>query len=100
MGPLDAFEVNLTYVRLLYQSGETEQYTDGPGYFRWQRPANRKRPRPLYPIYGSSFDINSPTNVQLFPHPMNQIDCSFYLNKQGTIPATNQPFYVNGFCTT
>ncbi|SEU37140.1 Hint domain-containing protein [Stigmatella erecta] len=102
-GQSEAFELNSSFVSRLYLSGLTYQYTDGDGFFRWERPLARKKARPLYPTFGSQGDIYSPSNQQLFPHPSQVIDgsplnCSFYLNQAGTIPATGMSFYVNGYC--
>lgn len=99
IGQVNAFEVNYTVTNNLYQSGPTSQFTDTLGYFRWERPVARKRMRPLYPTYGSQADINSASNVQLFPSN-NANDCSFYLNAARTIvaPPAQYSYYVNAFC--
>jgi hypothetical protein len=98
IGPSGGFEINLSVISLLFLSGATSQFVDGPGYYNWERAANRKRLRPIYPIFGSSWDLNTPANEQLFPHPTNPDDCSFYLNKLGTVPATGRSFYLNAYC--
>lgn len=100
VGQMWSYDVNAAATWMLYNSGPTYQYTDGPGFFRWERPTANKRPRPLYPIYGNRPDIYDSTNQQLFLHPTDQSNCFFYLNKQGTIPASTQPYYVNGYCST
>ena len=90
-------EINYSHISLLYLSGSTYQGLDGNGYYKWWRDSTRKRMRPLYPIYGNTYDISSTSNRQLFPHPA-LTDCNFYFDQYGTQPATGQDFYVNGFC--
>lgn len=98
IGPINSFEINTTTTSNIYLSGATSQYQDSSGYYRWERPANRKRLRPIHPIYGSHYDLYSASNVQLFPHPTNLNDCFFYLDKAGTVVAVGRAFYVSGFC--
>jgi hypothetical protein len=90
------FEINYTVTSMLYNSGPTAQYVDALGFFIWERPAIRKKVRPLYPIYGNSPDIN--IAAQLFPHPAHQNNCFFYSNKAGNPPANFSSFYVLGYC--
>jgi hypothetical protein len=94
-GTSDGFEVNSAYVGKLYYPGATSQVFDPVGFALWERPASLKKPRPLYPIYGSGIDISSSSNTQLFPHP-TLADCKLYPNKSGTSAVTS--FYVNAFC--
>ncbi|MDY7232919.1 Hint domain-containing protein [Hyalangium rubrum] len=96
-GQADAYEVNSSFVNKIYLSGITNQFTDGAGFKSWLRPATRKKPRPLYPTFGSQYDIYSPSNLQLFPHP-TLADCRLYLDRNGTQPATAHSFYINGYC--
>lgn len=102
-GQNDNFEVNASFVNHLYQSGPTSQYSDGDGYFRWERPVARKKARPLYPTFGSLYDIYDPNNKQLWPHPSqlvpgNPLNCNLYLNSAGTVLATGYNYFVNGYC--
>ncbi|MDY7233001.1 hypothetical protein [Hyalangium rubrum] len=89
--------VNSTYLFTQYLSGATGSFIDADGYCKWSRPESRRKTRPLYPIYGSQYDLASPTNKQLFLHP-TQFSCTLYLDKNGTQPATGYDFYVNGYC--
>lgn len=98
VGQGNGFEVNYTTLTNLYNSGPISQYTDANGFKRWERPLARKKARPYYPTYGSQYDINSGSNVQLFPHPTNANDCNLYLNQAGTTLATGYSYFVNGFC--
>lgn len=98
VGEGDGYEINGTVTNKLYNTGATAQYNDANGFKRWERAANRKKIRPYYPTYGSQEDINSGSNVQLFPHPTNTTDCNLYLNQAGTVPAAGYNYYVNGFC--
>ncbi len=77
-------------------SGATSQYFDSHGFYIWERPALRKRARPLYPTYGNHPDVNVAT--PLFPHPLHQNNCLFYSNKAGNPPTSSSSFYVLGFC--
>ncbi len=85
-------EVNSTHVNSLYLSGATSQSTDAVGY-RWSRPADRLKPRPYYPTFGSSPDINS--GIQLYPHP-TLADCRIYSDPYGQNPVS--AYFVNGYC--
>ena len=96
-GQVYAYEINYSATVNVYLSAATSQFTDALGYYRWERPLNRKRVRPIYPIYGNSADYNSPTSRQIFPHPTDPNDCFFYFDKQGTVPATGS-FYLNAYC--
>lgn len=87
-------DVNSTYVNNLYLSGGISQTTDSLGY-KWSRPVDRTRPRPYYPTFGTTTNINAST--QLYPHP-TLADCKLYLNPNGTSPVSS--FYVNGYCTS
>jgi hypothetical protein len=93
----NGFEVNNNYVNLLYLSGATTQTTDPWGYKKWERPANRKRPRPLYPTFGSTANLADPTNVQLWPHP-TQATCDLYSTNNAQVGSQQVTFYVNGYC--
>lgn len=96
IGPADAYEINYSFTSKLYNSGPTSQFLDALGFYRWERPANRKKVRPLYPIYGNHFDFQTAT--QLFPHPSHQNNCFFYSNKAGNPPASFSSFYVIAYC--
>ena len=96
-GQVDYFEINSSITSKLYLNGPTSQTLDANGYWEWSRALSRKKARPLYPTFGSLYDINSPSNKQLFPHPM-LADCNFYLDRYGTQPATGYDFYINGYC--
>ncbi|MDY7230324.1 cell surface protein [Hyalangium rubrum] len=102
-GQNDAYEMNASFINKLYLSGPTSQFTDGDGYYRWERQLARKKARPLYPTFGSEYDIYSATNKQLWPHPSQLItgsalNCNLYLNQAGTVLATGYNFFVNGYC--
>jgi hypothetical protein len=86
-------EVNSTHVNSLYLSGPTSQSIDSVGY-RWARTSDRIRPRPYYPTFGTSPDINS--GIQLYPHP-TLANCQLYSDPYGQNPA--YAYYVNGYCT-
>ncbi|MDY7232924.1 Hint domain-containing protein [Hyalangium rubrum] len=96
-GQSDSYDVNFSFVSKLFLSGPTNQYTDGAGFKSWLRSAARKKARPLYPIFGSSYDIYSTGNRQLFPHP-TLTNCTLYLDRNGTQPATGYNFFLNGYC--
>ncbi|ADO73476.1 uncharacterized protein STAUR_5714 [Stigmatella aurantiaca DW4/3-1] len=89
--------VNEAYISLLYLSAPISYMVDADGYCKWNKPAARLKQRPIYPIYGSQYDLASSSNRQLFLHP-TQFSCDFYLDKNGTQPATGYDFYLNGFC--
>ena len=94
----DNLEVNNSFINKLYNSGASYQARDYWNYFYWWRPDTRKKLRPLYPTYGSSADINSPSNILLFPSATNDpTDCKFYTNSARTVVHTGG-FYLNGFC--
>ncbi len=90
-------EINSSYISALYLNGPTTQGVDGYGFYSWWRDAYRKKPRPSYPIYGSQYDVNSASNLPLYPHPA-LATCSLYLDRNGTQPATGYSFYLNGLC--
>jgi hypothetical protein len=73
-----ALEVNNARTLALYNSGPTAQAVDGSGYYQWDRTLDRKKPRPLYPTFGSMSDIYSPSSVPLYPNPNNPNDCGLY----------------------
>jgi hypothetical protein len=99
IGSSDEFEINNSYITKLYLSGGTSQVIDSNGYRQWTRAVTRRKQRPLYPTYGSQYDIASASNFQLFPHPNTALnDCRLFLDRNGTQPATGYNFYVNGFC--
>jgi hypothetical protein len=78
IGQLHYYEANAATVFSLYTPGATAQGADPYGYYRWDRTIDRKKPRPLYPTFGTLADIYSPSNVQLFPNPYNPNDCGLY----------------------
>ncbi len=92
---VNEFEINYTLLDKLYNSGLVSEFLDG-SFYRWRRQIDRKKPRPLYPSFGSEEDLNSPTNLQLFPHPTNPNDCNLYMHANGTVPANY--YYVIAFC--
>jgi hypothetical protein len=96
-GQSDVYEINNSAVNKLYNFGPTAQGKDTSNFWQWWRDASRKKARPLYPTFGSESNINSATNKQLFPHP-TLANCTLYLDKNGTQPATGYNFYVNGYC--
>jgi hypothetical protein len=96
-GSSDNFEINSSSINKLYLSGATSQGFDDQGYYEWWRSPSRRKARPLYPVYGSHYDIASSYNMQLFPHP-TLANCGLYLDKNGTQPATGMSFYLNGYC--
>ncbi|WP_225409919.1 hypothetical protein [Stigmatella hybrida] len=97
IGQNDNFEVNASFISKLYMSGPTSQGLDANGYYEWWRPAARRKSRPVYPIFGSHFDIYSLSNQQLYPHPQLS-NCFLYRDPNGTVLATGSSFYVNGYC--
>lgn len=76
------YEANLGFVSSLYNNGPTSQHLDGDGFFRWERTVDRKKPRPLYPTFGTEQDINSSTNMPLYPNPYDSYDCGLYTAAQ------------------
>jgi hypothetical protein len=96
-GQSDAYEINNSATNKVYNFGPTSQGRDGLGYWQWWRDGSRKKLRPLYPTFGSQYDINSASNRQLFPHP-TLANCSLYLDQGGTQLATGYNFFVNGYC--
>lgn len=88
------FEVNYSYINTLFLSGATTQSVDTLGYKKWTRPDARKRPRPLYPTFGTTDNLADANNVQLWPSSTNPNDCSLF-KANGTQTGT---FYVNGYC--
>lgn len=96
-GQISLFEVNALLISTLYMSGATYQGLDANGYYEWWRLATRRKTRPLYPVFGNHFDLYSPVNQQLYPHPQ-LINCSFYRDPNGTVLAAGTSFYVNGYC--
>lgn len=92
-GPNYGFEVNYAYTNTLFLSGGTSQAVDGNGYFKWSRDSSRKRPRPLYPTFGSTANLLDAANVQLKPGA-SAADCRLY-NAAGAATST---YYVNGYC--
>ena len=95
---VNGFQINFTTVSNIYLSGASSQGIDSLGYFTWLRALNRKRPRPLYPTYGSEADLANPLNRAVYPHPTDSQDCFFYQDKAGTVPVMEYKFYVNGYC--
>ncbi|ADO69316.1 hypothetical protein [Stigmatella aurantiaca] len=91
------YDLNASIMSKLYNSGTTYQGQDTNGYYEWWRPLNRKKALPLYPSYASNSDIFSSSNRQLFPHPQ-LATCGFYLDPNGTVPASGYSFYVVGLC--
>ncbi len=92
-GPNYGFEVNYAYTNTLFLSGGTSQNIDGNGYRKWSRDASRKRPRPLYPTFGSTANLLDAGNVQLKPGA-SAADCRLF-NAAG---ASTSVWYVNGYC--
>lgn len=97
------YEVNHGFVSALYISGPTSQMLDSSGYYLWARTVDRKKPRPLYPTFGTEADINSPSNVALFPNPYNSSDCGLYTAGQiggmasgAMLPEFPEPCSVQG----
>jgi hypothetical protein len=96
-GPSGDFEVNSSYVNNLYLSGGTNQSVDGWGYKKWTRVDGRKRPRPLYPTFGTTPNLADPNNTQLWAHP-TMADCNLYSDPSGSVASLSNIFYVNGYC--
>lgn len=92
------FAINYTTTVHLYNSGGIIQVRDALGYFQWLRAEARKKVRPLYPTYGSQYDLNDPVNYPLYPHPTDPNNCYFYRDKTGATLAVGLAFYVNGYC--
>ena len=99
-----AFEINSTFTSTLYLSGGTSQSTDGVGtptmgYKRWTRDASRKRPRPLYPTFGTSANLADAGNLQLWPNKANTAECKLFKSQSSANASTqSNSFYVNGYC--
>jgi hypothetical protein len=90
-GSAFGYGVNETYASTLYLNGAISQVVETTGFRKWV-PA-RKRPLPLFAIFGNSSDVN--TSTQIFPHP-SYATCSLYTDRFGVTPAST--FYVNGLC--
>jgi hypothetical protein len=94
------YNVNYTYVTSLYELAGThqdQQVLNNISYYRWWRDASKQKARPLYPTFGSTADITSPSNAQLYVNVnANPIDCRVFSNSTFTTPVST--FYVNGYC--
>jgi hypothetical protein len=90
------FEINGTFISMLYNSAQTSQYFDSHGFYQWEGPVSRKKQRPMYPSYGTHYDSSAGT--QLFPHPLHQNNCFFYSDKEGYSRITPSAFYVAAVC--
>ncbi|ADO74437.1 hypothetical protein [Stigmatella aurantiaca] len=89
-GPSVSYEINAAYVSSLYKSGASSyQGVDAQGYYKWGRDPGLVRQRPMYPIFGSSPDINSGALLT----PGTGSDCNVY---SSTGAAAS--FYVNKYC--
>ncbi len=97
IGQSDVYEINNSTVNKVYNFGPTSQGLDDQGNYEWWRDPARRKERPFHPTFGSESNINSSTNKQLFPHP-TLANCTLYLDKNGTQPASGYNFYVNGYC--
>jgi pre-peptidase len=93
VGSAEGFQVNQTYLTMLYMSGVSDQLPDPDLYLKWTNAPGRKRPRPRYPVYGNQYDVV--VSTQLYPHP-TLAGCNLYTDRYATTQATT--FYVNGFC--
>lgn len=88
--------INTTFTNSLYTFwGNTTEY-DYEGRKKWQKSVSDKKPRPLYPTFGTAANISNST--QLFPNTNNPNDCILYYDKAATQPALTGSFYVNGWC--
>jgi hypothetical protein len=96
-GQTDNYEINYSFISKLYNSGATYQSVDANGFYEWSRASTRKKLRPLYPVYGTDYDLSSGLNRQLFPHP-TLANCGLYLDRYGAQPASGWNFYLNGYC--
>lgn len=101
-GQADSFEVNYSFITKMYNNAGTSHGRDSDVYFTWWRTASKKKLRPLYPTFGTTADINSTDNKQLWPsanannpnfNPPTD-DCRL-LTATGVQSAN---FYINGFC--
>lgn len=94
VGSSEGFQVNQTYLSMLYMGGVSDQLPDPDRFLKWSNAPGRKRVRPRYPIYGSQYDMS--VGTPLYPHP-SLANCSLYTDRYAaSAPATT--FYVNGFC--
>lgn len=82
VGQLHYYEANAATVFSLYTPGPTSQSVDPYGFYSWARTVDRKKPRPLYPTFGTQADIYSASNVALFPNPYDPYDCGLYTSSQ------------------
>ncbi|EYF01379.1 putative cell surface protein [Chondromyces apiculatus DSM 436] len=80
------------YNLFLSSGGPTTQSRDPLNSWKWTKSLNYKRPRPMYPTFGSTNNIA--TAVLLKPST-NPADCNLY-DAQGSASDT---FHVLGFCT-
>jgi hypothetical protein len=90
-GEIQGYEVNSTYVFLMYGPGGTSQSMDASNRYKWSRAAIKLRPRPMYPTFGTA--PNATGGTQLWPHPTHA-NCNLY-DVNGNVVST---FYVNAFC--
>lgn len=95
-GEVFGYEINSTYAWDLFLAGPTSQSQETDGYWTWTRP--RKRPRPLYPTFGTTGDLADPANKQLFPTRALGSECALYTTKDGPAAPSARTFYVNGYC--
>jgi hypothetical protein len=95
-------EINYAHITSLYSLAATSQDRGGDpaNYFRWWRDPSKKKPRPLYPTFGSTADITAPNNVQLIPDSQfNPTSCDLFVRNSNGTPGTRATtFYVNGYC--
>jgi hypothetical protein len=106
-------DVNQTYVQNQWHPLLWSASNDPFGFQKWSGTTALALPRPTYPTFGNSGDINAAT--QLFTPPItcdaatgtvcamaNPNDCSLYTDAGGTQPANTSVsgFYVNGYCVS
>ncbi|MDC3962710.1 cell surface protein [Polyangium jinanense] len=88
-------QINDTFVRNQYFNGPTSQSIVN-GFKKWTRTNDKHLPRPAYPTFGNTHDIN--TAKALFPHP-TLADCRLYSDTNGQQPIpVGSTFFVNGYC--
>ncbi|HEX3760965.1 MAG TPA: Hint domain-containing protein [Kofleriaceae bacterium] len=106
-----AEDVNQTFVQNQWHPVLWAASNDAFGFQKWTGPTSLALPRPQYPTFGNSGDINAAT--QLFTPAMtctagdvctinNPNDCNLYTDAAATHVAntTVTGFYVNGYCVS
>jgi hypothetical protein len=97
----DLATVNQIFVQSQWRAGPISATTVAGGFQKWTRSSVLLLPRPAYPVFGNSADIN--VGSLLFPNPSySPLDCNLYTDAAGTHRADTSVtgLFVNGYCTS